>query len=147
MGLAYLKVAPETAIQSIDDCIVKGYELKDRVINEFMAAENLHGVESGLPVWRQLLDEWTTSAIHTLDEIFVSRKEQYNFRDAPVSPLSLTGWNAEADQIRKVFDARISKLNDYDENIRNNFRVNLEIVMRDKIVQSGNGGNDVKTKN
>jgi hypothetical protein len=99
-----------------------------------------------LPRWQEQAKQWASRAISQLNKVFVSEKELYNFRDAPTSSSYKVGWNMDVCGLINVLDARITKLNAYDDNIRNNFKVSLEVVMRDKIIQTGNNGK-IQTKN
>lgn len=141
MGLPYLKIEPEDAIQVIDDCIVSGYHLKDKINQDYFADKTMVGQR--ISDWKKISQEWSRKVIEKLGNVFVSQKELYNFRDAPTSGMVRVGTNIEWNGIVNQIEARIGKLNEYDRYIREQFNIHIEVVGRDKITQIGN---DAKTE-
>lgn len=139
MGLPYLKLQPEEAIRLLDHCIVTGYQVKDEINNEYFNDKS-NVTDEKIVLWSEKSKNWANETLQTLAIIFVSLKESYNFRDAPTSPLMRNGTNVKWNGIINQIEARISKLNQYDTDIRTNFNIKVEIVGRDKIVQSGTDG-------
>lgn len=143
MGLPYIKIQPEEALQILDNCIVSGYQAKDKITQEYYsdkqkAAENIAR-------WQKIATDWANDTIQKLGEVFVSQKELYNFRDAE-PPFGATSENVHYVGIVSRLKARVDKLNEYDSYIRNRFNVKVEVVGRDKIVQVGDGAK-VEIKN
>jgi len=134
MSLPYLIIEPEEAIKIIDDCIVKGYKVKDVIKNEYYT--NKSEVNERITNWRAISNNWTKETIDHLARIFVSQKELYNFRDAE-PPFSATSENTQFIGIVSYIKARLDKLNEYDKYIRQQFNVSIEVVGRDKIIQTG----------
>lgn len=132
-----IKTQPEEAIRILDDCIVSGYEVKDKIRTEYYS--NKEQTNEKIPGWQNLSIDWTNKTIQKLETIFVSKKELYNFRDAQ-PPFGATPENVRFVGIVSHLQARIDKLNEYDKYIRNQFNVKLEVVGRDKIIQQGNNG-------
>lgn len=143
MGLPYLKIQPEQAIQTLDECIVSGYQIKDKITQEYYAEKTK--ADERIPEWRRMANDWTNNTIQKLETVFVSQKELYNFRDAE-PPFGATSENVYYVGIVSRLKVRIDKLNEYDSYIRNQFDVKVEVVGRDKIVQIGDGGK-VEIKN
>lgn len=134
MGIAYIKVTPEEAIKILDECIVEGYQVKDKINQEYYSDKA--GVEGKIGSWQQLSNEWTNNCLKRLGDVFVSLKELYNFRDAR-PPFGATSENVRFIGIIDHIKARIEKLNEYDRYIREEFNVKVEFVGRDKITQQG----------
>jgi len=143
MGIPYLKVQPETAISVIDDCIVKGYEIKTKISHDYHSDKEK--VEGKISEWQKTVIEWLNSTIEKLSEVFVSQKELYNFRDV-VPPLAATSENMQYFGIVHLMQARINKLNEYDNYIRDKFDVKVEVVMGDKITQHGDNSSTIIRK-
>lgn len=141
MGLPYLKIEPDKAIQILDECIVSGYQIKDQISNAYYSDKE-HANEK-LPAWRQLATDWVNTALDKLGTVFVSQKELYNFRDAD-PPFGATSENVQYVGIVSKMKARIDMLNTYDSYIRNQFDIKIEVVGRDKIVQGDGGKVDIK---
>lgn len=139
MGLPYLKIQPEEAIRLIDHCIVTGYQVKDEINNEYFN-DKTNVTDEKISRWDAKSNSWANDTLKILATIFVSLKESYNFRDAPTSALMRNGTNIKWNGIINQIEARISRLNQYDTDIRTNFNIKVEIVGRDKIVQSGTDG-------
>lgn len=145
MGLPYLKLEPEEAIRLLDHCIVSGYQIKDEINSDYF--QNKSNVkDEKINTWQEKAIQWANDSLKTLEVIFVSLKESYNFRDAQVSIGVISGTNPKWNSIIKQIDARINRLNQYDTDIRGYFNIQVEIVGRDKIIQSGNK-NHLETKN
>lgn len=134
MGIAYIKVIPEEAIKILDECIVEGYQVKDKISQEYYSDKA--GLEGKIGSWQQLSNEWTNNCLKRLGDVFVSLKELYNFRDAR-PPFGATSENVRFIGIIDHIKARIEKLNEYDRYIREEFNVKVEFVGRDKIIQQG----------
>jgi hypothetical protein len=151
MGLPYLKLFPEEAIKTLEECIVLGYQVRDQIIqqyNSLTGAENptlLQPANHHIMGYQKLADEWGNSTLQKLDNIFVSQRELYNFRDAQ-APTGATSANVHWFEIIHKLKARIDKLNEYDRYIRDEFNVKIEYIGRDKIVQNGDKGT-VEIKN
>jgi len=144
MGIPYLKIQPEEAIQELDKCIVEGYQIKDKITQEYHTERAK--ADERIPEWQRIANDWLNNTIQKLETVFVSQKELYNFRDAHISPLMISNTNIKWNNIINRLQARIDKLNEYDVYIRNQFNVKVEFVGRDKIVQSGDNSK-VETKN
>ncbi len=134
MGLPYLKIEPEQAIMILDECIVSGYRIKDKISQEYYS--NKEQADQKIPEWQKLANDWANSTIQKLEIVFVSQKELYSFRDAR-PPFGATSENIKYIGIISHLQARTDKLNEYDLYIRNQFNVKLE-VGRDLIIQQGN---------
>jgi hypothetical protein len=135
MGLAYLKVAPEEALQIIDQHAVEGYKIKEAILAEYLANKSDYsGLVEG---WKNSLDWWTTIGRSKLQDIFHSERASYIYRDAQASGGYGDGFSAVVTDLLTLFDARINKLNYFDADIRENFRVNLEVIIGDKVTQTG----------
>lgn len=135
MALPYLKIQPDQAIQILDECIVSGYQLKDKINEEYFS--NKDNAAQLISPWWQSANQWANSTIQKLSEAFVSQKELYNFRDAPLSPLMRVNTNADWNGIINQLEARIGKLNEYDKEIHSRFNIKFEVIGRDKIIQNG----------
>jgi len=133
MALQYLKVPPENALQILDECIVSGYQIKDKINKEY-SKETIN--DEKLEGWRQLVFKWLNECIQKLDRVFISQKELYNFRDAQ-PPFGVTSEDVRWHGIIASLQARIDKLNDYDRFIHDRFNVKIEWIGRDKITQIG----------
>lgn len=134
MGLPYLKIQPEGAIEEIDHCIVKGYQIKDDIREAYYSDKTK--VKELIADWEKMSNDWANDTIRRLERVFVSQKELYNFRDAE-PPFGATSENVQFVGIISTIKARLDKLNEYDMYIRNQFNVKIEVIGRDKIVQSG----------
>ena len=143
MGLPYLKIQPEEAIQTLDGCIVRGYQIKDQITQAYYSDKTQ--AEQKIPEWQKMANDWANDTIQKLGGVFVSQKELYNFRDAE-PPFGATSENVRYVGIVSHLKARVDKLNEYDSYIRNQFNVRVEVVGRDKIVQVGDGAK-VEIKN
>jgi len=143
MGLPYLKVQPEEAIQTLDECIVSGYQIKDQITQAYYSDKTQ--AEQKIPEWQKMANDWVNDTIQKLGEVFVSQKELYNFRDAG-PPFGATSENVHYVGIVSRLKARVDKLNEYDSYIRNQFNVKVEVVGRDKVVQVGDSAK-VEIKN
>jgi len=135
MGIPYLKIQPEESIQIIDELIVSGYKLKEKISSEY--ALDVNNADSKIAEWRRQSNDWCGVALLDLEKVFVSQKELYNFRDA-APPFGATSQNPHYVEIVRKIKARIDKLNEYDTYIRNQFNVQVEVVMGSKITQYGN---------
>ncbi len=136
MGLPYLKVQPEEAIQVLDECIVSGYKIKDQINAEYFQDRSTVNGEK-ITRWRDQSHAWADDCLKKLANLFVSQKELYEFRDAPVSPLMRVNTNVDWNEIINKHEAWVKRLTEYDRYIRNEFNVKVEVVGRDKIVQYG----------
>jgi hypothetical protein len=143
MGLPYLKVQPEQAVQTLDKCIVSGYQIKDKITEQYIS--NKQKADEKIQEWEELAGGWALKTVKELEGVFVSQKELYNFRDAQPT-FGATMENVQYVGIKKILQARINKLNEYDMYIRNQFNVKIEVIGRDKIIQNGDGGT-IKTNN
>lgn len=70
MGLPYIKIQPEEALQVLGNCIVSGYQAKDKITREYYsdkqkADENIAG-------WQKIATDWANGTIQKLGEVFVS---------------------------------------------------------------------------
>jgi len=135
MALPYLKIEPEQALQILDECIVSGYQIKDKINEEYFA--NKDKVAQFISTWRLSANEWADRTRQKISGVFVSQKELYNFRDAPLSPLMRSNTNVDWNAIINQITARINKLNEYDKDIHSRFNIKFEVIGRDKIVQNG----------
>lgn len=138
MGLPYLKTQPEEAIKTIDDCIVKGYQIKDKICEKYYSDKTK--VNEHIADWQKMSNDWTNETIARLEQVFVSQKELYNFRDSE-PPFGATSEDVQFVGIVSRIKARLDKLNEYDAYIRNEFNVKIEVIGRDKIIQSGSDSN------
>ncbi|OGG19030.1 hypothetical protein A3D78_06700 [Candidatus Gottesmanbacteria bacterium RIFCSPHIGHO2_02_FULL_39_14] len=134
MGIAYIKVPPEEAIKILDECIVEGYQVKDKINQEYYSDKS--GAEGKIGNWQQVSIDWTNNCLKKLGDVFVSLKELFNFRDAR-PPFGATSENVHFIGIIDHIKARIDRLNEYDRYIRDEFNVKVEVVGRDKIIQQG----------
>lgn len=137
MALEYLKIEPEEAVRLLDDCIVKGYQAKDNIDSNYFKNKSTITDEL-INQWNEVAKKWISDTLIELSIIFVSLKYSYNFRDAEISPLIRTGENRIWDRINKLLAGKIRILNQYDSEIKTHFNIKVEIVGRDKVVQSGN---------
>ena len=137
MAIPYLKIEAEKAIQILDNCIVSGYQIKDKITQEYYAEKAK--ADEKITEWQKMANDWTDNTIHELSRVFISQKELYNFRDAHILPLRISNTNIKWNNIINHLQARIDKLNEYDSYIRNQFNVKVEVVGRDKIIQTGDG--------
>ena len=142
MGLPYIKRPPEEAVQVLDDCIVSGYEVKDKINEEYFNDRTSVDGEK-VTKWHKMSTDWANDCLNKLGNVFVSKKELYEFRDAPVSGLVRRG-NMEWNNIINVHEARVKRLTEYDRFIRQEFTINIEVVGRDKITNSGDGKVEIK---
>jgi len=145
MALQYLKIEAEKAVQLLDDNIIKGYQTKDKINSEYCEKKATITKEL-IDNWRTMATEWNKETIKELQKIFVSLVYAYNFRDAEISPLIIVGENRDWDSIIKYITTKITMLNQYNAEIKTHFNIQMEIVLRDKIVASGNN-NVVKILN
>lgn len=134
MGIPYIKIQPEEAIKVLDECIVEGYEVKDKISQEYYSDKTTADKKIG--TWSEQSREWTNNCLQKLGNVFVSLKELYNYRDAR-PPFGATSENVHFIGIIDMIEARIGKLNEYDRFIREEFNVKVEVVGRDKIIQKG----------
>lgn len=148
MALEYMKVTPEEAVPILEECLVKGYQLKDALEGEYVTARGSAQGVSGENVskWHQDLREWTNNSLTKLAEVFVTPRQQYNFRDAKTSGFHRVGVNIDFDNIINHLQARIDVLNGYIEFIFQHGKVTI-ISGRDTNVQMGDGNKqEVKNK-
>ena len=76
MGIPYLKIQPEEAIQTLDNCIVSGYQVKDKITHEYY--EDKTKVDKQISEWRKIANDWANETIRKLETVFISQKELYN---------------------------------------------------------------------
>lgn len=143
MGIPYLKIQPEEAIQILDDCIVGGYQIKDKITQAYYSAKEK--ADENITEWQEFSNDWANNTIKKLETVFVSQKESYNFRDAP-PPFCATSENVQYVGIVSYLKARIDKLNEYDAYIRKQFNIKIEVIEGDKIIQQGDNSK-VEIKN
>lgn len=138
MELPYLKIEPEGALKILDECIVSGYRVKDKITEQYFS--NKDKANQLISNWKQLAIDWAQATIDKLAEVFVSTKELYNFRDARPSPIIQINTNRLWNGIINKLEAQINKLNEYDKNIHERFRINVTVVGRDYIYQQSGKG-------
>ncbi|HSX07001.1 MAG TPA: hypothetical protein VLG92_04740 [Candidatus Saccharimonadia bacterium] len=147
MSLPFLKVSPEEAIALIQEMILAGYRLKDRVNAEHEQARivSQDAVVAAAPGWSREFTAWINESLAKLDDIYESQVYAYNFRDANTSNgLVMVGNTVRSDVILGTH-SRIEKLNEYERFIREHVTVEVS-AGRDIYLINGDGAN-VKTKN
>ncbi len=138
MGVSYLKVSADDAYQILDDLIVAGCKERDLITQSyrpFLLAPN--SVPSAdLDLWEEQAKGWCIRAINELEKIFISQSEPYEFRDAN-PPFGATAANIRYFMAISKMKARIDKLIEFRNTIRDRFDVHLEVVLGNKIEQIG----------
>src|SRR6266487_3491862 len=95
MSLTYLKIEPEQAVTVLNELIVSGYELKDKLVAEYKNLPQRDapgGTEGTVPpdtraAWTQQQVDWATGTFYKLQAIYLSVAEAYKFKEAQTLPL------------------------------------------------------------
>lgn len=147
MALEYMKVTPEDAILTLEECLVTGYQLKDALEKEYADARSSEqgASKENLTKWHHDLNDWTNTSLKKLSEVFKTPRQQYNFRDAKASAVHRIGVNMDFDNIVNHLQARIDVLNGYIEFIFQHGQITI-IAGRDVQIQKGEG-NKMEVKN
>jgi hypothetical protein len=138
MGVPYMKVEGDEAYKVLDSVIVTGNKQRDVIV---VAYRQFEGSPDSVPSekiveWKKIALDWADDVWGKLEAIFISEAELYEFRDAE-PPFGATSANIHYSSIVLKMKARINKLTEFRNNIRDRFDVHLEVVQGNKIVQSG----------
>jgi hypothetical protein len=140
MGVSYLKVPADDAYRIVDDLIVAGFQARDLIVQAYRAFSATPDVvpSENLVSWEGQANGWCVRVINALEEVFISQAEPYEFRDAN-PPFGATSANIRFFTTVSKMKARIDKLIEFRNTIRDRFDVHLEVVLGNKIEQIGSG--------
>lgn len=144
VAVPILKVTPEEAIHTLDQCTVDGFKLKQSITAEYRSFKtqtdpNFH-TDHAIPGWQERLREWMRDVAAKLEAMYISQKYAYIFAETTDhSALSLIGENDKWYSLMKTLQARIDVLIEFENFINQNFQVHYEVVLGDKYQQDGDG--------
>ncbi len=146
MAIAYLKVSADDAYQILDDLALVGSQLRDQIVTEYLPFSSTpDAVEVSLiRGWQEKANLWADSAIQKMQVVFVSSTPLYEFRDAQ-PPFGATSANIHYFSIISLIKARVDKLIEFRNNIRDKFDVHFEVVLGNKIEQIGSNNSATVT--
>lgn len=149
MALTYLKIEPEKAIIVLNQLLVSGYRLKDKLVYEY---KELHGgsdyyrsVDGAVPPetrkgWTDQLVTWATDTFNELQNIYISPAEAYKFKEAQTLPLSSQEFDTRFYSQLLMLQARLDTLSSYKDFIFQHSPIQIT-AGRDAYVQTGNNPN------
>lgn len=150
MSIKFLNIPAEKAVLALSRIIEQGYEIKIGMDTEYARAKKTKGgVDSSVHVlvdkWEKQANEWFTKAIKKLSKIYASKRMAYEFQEAQ----SGIGFGSSDDDpewrtINRAMRAKLDKLNQFDDFIKREFRVEIEYIAGDKFEHHGKG-NQTKT--
>ncbi|MFH0943200.1 MAG: hypothetical protein V1810_03440 [Candidatus Beckwithbacteria bacterium] len=110
--ILFLKVDVAEAVEILDRCILDGYQLKDKIEAEYKNIKHNISVEK-LTDWQNQSSSWVGNCINKLQQIYVSPRESYNFRDAK-NERDYIPFTANPDYLTIIdmFEAKIKFLNE-----------------------------------
>lgn len=138
MGIPYLKLDANESYDRLNKLVVQGNKDRDRIVADYAQYRDKRETvpTEKISSWSQIALGWANSTFKDLQDVFVSESELYEFRDA-APPFGATAQNVRYVSITSTMKARIDKLIEFRNTIRDRFEVNLEIVGGHKITQIG----------
>lgn len=139
MGIAYLKISAEKAYDKFNELIILGNEKRDEITKDYDSCRvKPNGINGEvIQKWNAIAHEWTNKSIEELNNVFVSAAELYEFRDAR-APLGVSQVHIAYSAVSSNMKARIDKLIEFRNTVRDRFDIHLEIIQGHKITQTGN---------
>lgn len=119
-----IKMDSKRALSNINAEVERGYELKDKIVAEYL--ENDKAVTSDLmKKWYGLRNSWINAALNNLATIFNSKAQLYEFRDARLFPMAVSGQAIRYTGLIRDIDAKIKKLSDFGSVIESNTQLEI----------------------
>jgi len=151
MAIKFLEVPAEEAVQALTKIIEEGYEIKIGMDTEYSETKRQKGgidnssVIECVDKWEIKTNEWFRRAMDELLRLYTSKRMSFEFRESHPS----LGLRSDADNpkwftIRRNMAAKFDKLNQFDDFIKREFRVEIEYIAGDKFEHHGTG-NQTKT--
>jgi len=111
--IPFLKVDIVSAVEILDECILAGYKLKDEIAIEYNKVKQRVTVQE-MSDWQSESRNWVNNCLNKLQQIYVSPREAYNFRDVKTTRWLISSTaNKDYVDIIDMFEAKIKLLNDY----------------------------------
>lgn len=125
--LKLLKVSPEEAIKVIEADIVEAYKLKDKIYDSYdkISSKNLRADGGAVEKWNRWIKDWKKKTFIHLEEIYISKRIPYNFRDTRGTFVNLGILGHDTSNLIINIEAKIENLNRCVEFIFDNFQVNI----------------------
>lgn len=152
MAIQFLRVTPEQAVETIQECAQKGYATKLVIQKEHDEVGPLNITDSMVTGWIKRINDWTEETRHILLNIYTSPNYMYKFLETTPNLIS-TGEEQRFVGLRHGLLQRVEKLNEYVDFIIQNsnpaLSINNELTYlhlnpeRDLNI----AGKDIKTEN
>jgi len=153
MAIKFLEVSAEEAISKLTGVIEEGYEIKIGMDTEYSQLKKEKGgidnssVIECVDKWEEKANKWFRMAMDELLKIYTSKRMAYEFREAqPGIGLQSSADNPKWHKVSRSMDAKLKKLNQYDDFIKREFRVEIEYVAGDKFEHYGKGDQNKKSE-
>lgn len=144
MTLTYLKIEPEQAVTDLNELIVSGYQLKDKLVAEYgilTHRDKPGGREAIVPPetragWTQQLLDWAKNTVQKLQDVYLSLAEVYKFKEAQTLPMMNSQFDNRFYSQLLMLQARLDILNGYKDFIFQHSNIQI-VAGRDANVQIG----------
>jgi len=152
MSIKFLNVTAEEAVDALTKVIEVGYEIKIDMDTEYSNTKEAKGgvdnssVQELVVLWEIKVNAWFRETIQILAKIYTSKRMAYEFREAQPQQLALqsTDDNPKWFSVSRSMKAKLDKLNEFDNFIKREFRVQIDYIAGDKFENSGSGDQNVK---
>lgn len=153
MAIKYLEISAEDAVQALTKIIEEGYEIKIGMDTEYSnTKQEKGGIDNSSVIecvtkWETKANDWFRRAMDDLLKIYTSKRMSFEFREAQ-PPM---GFQSNTDNliwftVSRSMGAKLDKLNNFDDYIKREFRVEIEYVAGDKFEHYGSGNQNKKSE-
>lgn len=139
MKSQFLKVAPPVAIEKLEAVMVSGYQMIDKIRNEFSKTER-QNIGNILENWYQYFENWENEALKILQEIYFPLSKAYYFKEAQTMRYLKVGDN-EITGMENAFEIKVEILKQYLDFILNQSHPHIT-VNGNLNFQSGDNNNN-----
>ena len=152
MPIKYLEVSAEEAVKRLTKLIEEGYKIKIGMDSEYTTLKQEKGgidnssVIESIEKWEVVANKWFSEAIAELFKIYTSKRMGYEFREAhPTIGLISKGNSMKWSTFSRNLGTKIDKLNQFDDFIKREFRIEIEYIAGDKFDNYGTGNQTKST--
>lgn len=145
MTVEYTKTSSEEAYKNLDQMIVEGFKLRDRLINENNSADENPSSEM-IKSWRDAYRTWYNNCATRLLNIYQSERESLTFQHESGLEYYVSGRHPECNTLITKIDVRIKLLRENIKLLTSRFPIIFR-AGRDNNVQLGGISNKQEINN
>lgn len=152
MAIKFLEISAEDGVSALTKVIEEGYEIKIGMDTEYSNTKREKGgidnssVIECVAKWEAKANDWFRRTMDELLRIYTSKRMSFEFREAhPPMGFQSDAENPKWFTVSRSMGAKLDKLNQFDDFIKREFRVEIEYVAGDKFEHYGTGNQNKKS--